>query len=618
MCGLLALVSPAGRVPEIPQFQQALDQMLRRGPDAAGIWQDHGVWLGHRRLAIQDLDVRSNQPMHSSCDRYAIVFNGEIYNFHDLRKELAANGVQFRTASDTEVLLAMFAAQGPAMLPRLRGMFAFVIWDRLVRRAFVARDPYGIKPLYWSQTDDGVFLASQVPALLATGKVSHAPCARGQAAFWLLGSVPEPHTWYQHIQALQAGHCAWIEDGRMGTLECWWNVADAWRHAPAAMPPAAEVRERTRTALRESVAAHLVADVPVGVFLSGGIDSGALAGLMVEAGAKDLQGITLAYDEFSGTHNDEAPLAATLARHYGINHHVRRVTGAEFAADLPRIFAAMDQPSVDGINTWYASKAAAELGLKVVISSVGGDELFQGYSHFKTIPRLVSTWGPTSRVPGAMTMVRAVMAWQSHRSGNARWRHLPDWARTMAGAWWLRRGLFSPAELPALMGPELAAKGMQGFSPAAWVGQMSGALAADGRLAVGQIESTTYLRNQLLRDCDWASMDHCVELRTPLADAWLLRDLQPLLGAFRQFPHKRLLAEAPAKPLPEALITRPKTGLGIPIQQWLRQMDRTKGGGDPKNAWVRAVAKQYSGQQAYPTPCLPPSISTADFQWLPV
>ena len=358
-------------------------------------------------------------------------------------------------------------------------------------------------------------------------------------------------------------------------------------------PSAGEVRERTRTALRASVAAHLVADVPVGVFLSGGIDSGALAGLMVEAGATNLQGITLAYDEFAGTHDDEAPLAATLAAHYGIQHHVRRVAHDEFSADLPRILAAMDQPSVDGINTWYATKAVAQLGLKVVVSGVGGDELFQGYPSFKQLPRLVSAWSTASSLPGAMPLARAAMGWQAQRSGNARWRYLPDWARTMQGAWWLRRGLFSPADLPALMGADLAAAGLQGFSPEAWVGQMSGPLAFDGKLAVGQIESTTYMRNQLLRDSDWASMDHSVELRTPLVDAWLLRDLQPLLGALSQFPNKRLLAEAPTKPLPEALINRPKTGFGIPVQKWLKQIGHASAGAGPSNAWAREVANFY-------------------------
>ncbi len=593
MCGLVAAVARTGVHFEAPPLQRALDHMHRRGPDAEGIWHEPGVWLGHRRLAIQDLDARSNQPLHSPCGRYVIVFNGEIYNFDTLRHELAATGVLFHTTSDTEVLLALFAAHGPAMLERLRGMFAFVIWDRVARRAFAARDPYGIKPLYWSQTADGVMLASQVRALLATRQVSRAPCARGQANFWLLGSVAEPCTWYQDVKALPAGHFAWVEQGRMGTPQRWWDVAAAWRTASDISPPLVEVSERVRSALRASVAAHLVADVPVGVFLSGGIDSGALAGMMIGAGAQNLQGITLTYDEFSGTANDEAPMATALAKHYGIAHHVRRVTRAEFEADLPRILAAMDQPSVDGINTWYASKAVAELGLKVVVSGVGGDELFQGYASFKQLPHLVSAWAPVSRMPGAMPLAHALMGWQARRTGNARWRYLPDWARTMAGAWWLRRGLFSPADLPALMGFDLAAEGLQGFSPEAWVGQMSGTLGADPRLALGQIESTTYMLNQLLRDSDWASMDHSVELRTPLVDAWLLRDLQPMLGALRQFPNKRLLAEAPATPLPAAMLARTKTGFGIPVQTWLKQMGKAAGSGGPSNAWAIEVARSY-------------------------
>jgi asparagine synthase (glutamine-hydrolysing) len=594
MCGLVALLGTPGSTFTLSTLQPALTRMHRRGPDGEGQWSEPGVCMGHRRLAIIDLDARAAQPMQSQCERYAIVFNGEIYNFRQLRAELESQGQTFATTSDTEVLLALFAAHGAAMLPRLRGMFAFVIWDRVARRAFAARDPYGIKPLYYAQTADGVMLASQVKALTATGKVSSAPCARGQAGFWMLGSVPEPYTWYRDVSALPAGHCAWLDDGKIGAPIQWWDVAAAWRDAPAALPNLDEVRERVRSALRDSVGAHLVADVPVGVFLSGGIDSGALAGLMVEAGAQRLHGMTIAYDEFAGTHNDEAPVAAQLAAHYGIQHHVRRVNRDEFTADLPRILDAMDQPSIDGINTWYASKAVAELGLKVVVSGVGGDELFQGYSTFQKLPRLVSTWGHVSRLPGTMAVARLATSWQARRSGNARWKHLPEWAQTMAGAWWLQRGLHSPTELSALMGPDLAAEGLKGFSPDTWVELMSGALAPDARLAVGQIESTAYLRNQLLRDSDWASMDHSVELRTPLVDASLLRDVQPLLAAFRQFASKRLLAEAPTSPLPESVITRTKTGFGIPTQQWLRQMGKAQRGGGPSHNWASEVARAYN------------------------
>ena len=591
MCGFIAAFS-ASPLADAP-LRAALSRMQPRGPDGEGLWHEAGAALGHRRLAILDLDPRAAQPMHSACGRYVIAFNGEIYNYRDLRAQLQGRGVVFRTTSDTEVILALFAAEGAAMLERLHGMFALVIWDRQARRAFLARDPYGIKPLYVATVADGVVLGSQVKALLATGRVDTAPDPRGQAGFWLLGSVPEPHTWYRDIRALGAGHCAWIEDGRMGTPECWADIGQAWRHAPAGTTPDAQVRTRVREALRESVARHLVADVPVGVFLSGGIDSGALAGLMVEAGARDLTGVTIAYDEFADSEQDEAPVAAAIAAHYGIAHHVRRVGREEFLADLPRILEAMDQPSIDGINTWYASKAVAELGLKVVVSGVGGDELFQGYESFDQLPRLVARWNALARIPGLPAAARLAGRLQARRSGNPRWQHAADWARSLEGAWWLRRSLHAPQELPALMGAELARAGAEGGFTAQvrdQVQAMTGPLPADPRLALGQLESMTYLRNQLLRDSDWASMAHGVELRTPLVDAYLLQQLQPLLGNFHRFPHKRLLAQAPRNPLPEAIITRRKTGFGIPVARWLAEAGM--GGDGGSRGWAVEVARR--------------------------
>ncbi|WP_240125143.1 asparagine synthase (glutamine-hydrolyzing) [Thermomonas alba] len=564
--------------------------MQPRGPDGEGLWQEGGVALGHRRLAILDLDARAAQPMQSADGRYLIVFNGEIYNFRDLRRELEREGHAFRTESDTEVLLALFARDGEAMLDKLHGMFAFVVWDRQARRAFAARDPYGIKPLYVAKTGNGIMLASQVKALLASGQVAHDPDPEGQAGFWLLGSVPEPRTWYRDIQAVPAGHFAWIAEGAVQRMVCWHDIGQVWRNAESmGERDDASVVASVRAALRESVARHLVADVPVGVFLSGGIDSGALAGLMVEAGTRDLQGVTIAYDEFAGSHQDEAPAAAALARHYGIRHHVRRVTREEFLADLPRILASMDQPSIDGINTWYASKAVAELGLKVVVSGVGGDELFQGYRSFRQLPALVSRWRKLSSIPGALALGRLAGALHARRTGNARWRHAADWLRSLEGAYLLSRGLFAPDAFPTEADTAVLAKG---FDPVAHVVAMTGSLPADRRLALGQIESMTYLRNQLLRDSDWASMAHSVELRTPLVDAHLLTQLQPLLPSFTRFPGKSLLAQAPEKPLPEAIRQRRKTGFGIPVSRWLAE-----GGiaaNDGSRSWARQVARAWS------------------------
>jgi len=593
MCGLIAVFFNA--LDGANAVTRALAQMYRRGPDGEGQWRDECACLGHRRLAIIDLDSRAEQPMRSACGRYVIVFNGEIYNFRAIRSELVGAGVRLRTESDTEVLLEYFAREGERMLPKLRGMFAFVIWDTVAKRAFAARDPYGIKPLYLARAGAGWLFASQVKALLATGLVSHAPDPQGHAGFWLLGSVAEPNTWYRDIRALPAGSwCRIGADRRLDGPHTWVDIGDCWRAAPPCQMTTNEAGEHVRAAVLESVRQHLVADVPVGVFLSGGIDSGSLAGLMKDAGAPNIQGVTIAFSEFAGAHQDEAPVAARIAHQYGIRHHVRQVTRAEFEADLPRIFDAMDEPSIDGINTWYASKAIAELGLKVVLSGVGGDELFCGYPSFRQVPALVSRWQRLTRVPGSQTVVDLLARIQARRSGNPRWRWFARQAATTYGAYWLRRGLFSPDQLPELIGAALAREWMATNSPASLVESIAGVLPENPLAAVGQLESKVYLRNQLLRDSDWASMDHGVELRTPLVDAWLLRDLMPMLRVFGRLNGKALLARTPTAPLPDDIVKRLKTGFGIPVERWLREAANgilVEGG---SRGWAKWVAKAYT------------------------
>jgi asparagine synthase (glutamine-hydrolysing) len=595
MCGFVAAFGSGADLLDETALSRSLERLRRRGPDDEGRWRENGVVLGHRRLAILDLDHRAAQPLHSGCGRYVIVYNGEIYNFRGLRRELEASDVEFRTTSDTEVILALFAAHGEAMLPMLHGMFALAIWDRRDRKAFVARDPYGIKPLYVSEAAGAVLVASQVKALLATGRVSREPDPGGQAGFWMLGSVPEPHTWFREIRALPAGHCTWIKDGRLAPARCWHDIGAAWRTAERGEADPWDVRAEVRVALQESVARHLVADVPVGVFLSGGIDSGAVAGLMGEAGARDLEGVTIAYDEYTGHHEDEAPVAARLAAHYGIRHTVRRVTRQEFLTDLPCILDAMDQPSIDGVNTWYASKAVAERGLKVVVSGVGGDELFQGYGSFRTLSRLLSARRWMDVLPGFDALLRSLGRAQAWRTGNRRWIHLAEWSRTIESLWWLRRSVHAPEDVSAFLEPELAREALAGFEAASWVRQMTGPLPKDSRLALGQIESMTYLRNQLLRDSDWASMDHGVELRTPLVDAVLLGRVQRVLARFREFPNKSLLAGSPASALPAVVTEREKTGFGIPVQSWLRE-GAAVSRRPCRSEWIARVALAYAGE----------------------
>jgi asparagine synthase (glutamine-hydrolysing) len=266
---------------------------------------------------------------------------------------------------------------------------------------------------------------------------------------------------------------------------------------------------------------------------------------------------------------------------------------------LPKIFSAMDQPSIDGINTWFASKAAAELGLKVIISGVGGDELFYGYPSFRQLPALVSRCKTLERVPGARAVANFIFNQKARRSGNPRWRWLTEYGNNLYGAYWLRRGLFAPEELGELMGKAFANEALSEMDPESIVESMVGSLSTDSMAAVGQIESMAYLRNQLLRDSDWASMAHSVELRTPLVDAWLLRDLMPVLKSFGRHKGKSLLASSPSISLGVDLLSRVKTGFGIPLGAWseesvvnmgeLYKQDPNQGGRNSR-LWAKNVA----------------------------
>src|SRR6185437_8420629 len=416
MCGINGIFAyhSAASLPKEAELLSTRDAMLGRGPDGAGVWWDteRRCGFGHRRLSILDLSDRAAQPMTSDDRRLVIVFNGEIYNYPQLRVELETSGVHFKTSSDTEVLLHLYARSGAGMVHRLRGMFAFAIWDETRRGMFLARDPYGIKPLYTANDGWTFRFASQVKALLAGGAVSRDPEPAGIAGFHLFGSVPEPFTLYRDIRALPAGHTQIVDAAGPREPQQFANLAAILAEGAAHPAPPAELARRLREATLDSVRAHLLADVEVGLFLSAGIDSGALLGLMRDAGQRDIRAITLAFDEFRGTEDDEAPLAAQVAKRYGAEHIVRRVDRREFEADLPAILDAMDQPSIDGINTWFVAKAAKEAGLKVALSGLGGDELLAGYSTFTDLPRWRRAFGPLAAVPGlgrgARNLIRAL------------------------------------------------------------------------------------------------------------------------------------------------------------------------------------------------------------------
>ena len=532
---------------------------------------DRHCGLGHRRLAIIDLSDRASQPMTSDDGRFVVVFNGEIYNYLQLRTELETNGARFRTTSDTEALLHLYARHGAEMVHRLRGMFAFAIWDEAQRRLFLARDPYGIKPLYTANDGWTFRFASQVKALLAGGHVSRDPEPAGMVGFHLFGSVPEPFTLYRDIRALPAGHTQLVDSGGPKEPKAFSNLAEVLAQGAANPVPEAEVRERVRAGIFDSVRAHLLADVEVGIFLSAGVDSCALLGLMRDAGQREIRAITLVFEEFQGTQEDEAPLAARVCEHYGARHIVRPLREQEFFDDLPTILEAMDQPSIDGVNSWFVSKAAKEAGLKVAISGLGGDELLGGYPSFLDLPRWRRWFGPLAAFPGLGLFARKLIGGVAPGFSRARPKALGvlEHSGTWAGAYLLRRGLFLPSELPEVMDAEMVREGLRRLKP---IRRLTASLVPDPISDVARVcalESAHYMRNQLLRDADWAGMAHSLEIRVPLVDFNLLRSLAPVIPALTPGVGKAALAKAPTVPLPNEIMARAKTGFNVPTGDWM-------------------------------------------------
>ena len=576
MCGIAGIFAYRDAAPrvDVAELERIRDAMAARGPDGKGAYVAPSGRLGlaHRRLSILDLSDAGLQPMHAG--EASIVFNGEIYNYRALRAELEAKGRRFRTGTDTEVLLHLYAEHGVGMLKRLRGMYAFALWDAAREALFCARDPYGIKPLYLADDGRTVRFASQVKALLAGGNVARERDPAGVAGFYLFGSVPEPLTRYRAIAALRAGTYRWFDARGAGPEVEHHSVPGALlaasQRAHELPDDPREVAERFRAALVDTVAHHLVADVPVGAFLSSGVDSCALVALMSEHAAAEVHTVTLAFEALRSGPWDEAPFAEAMAARYGTRHVTVTLGDGDLRAARDAVFAAMDQPSIDGINTFLVSRVARELGLKVAVSGLGGDELLGSYPSFRDVPRLVRAaraLGPAvARLwqPGPVASLLARTAISPKAAG------VPTLGGTVGGAYFLRRGLFMPWELGELMGEEAARAGLARLDP---VAHASAALEPEPRgdyARVAALEASLYMRNQLLRDADWASMAHGLEVRVPLVDAVLLERVAPLI-ARNPGPQagKELLGRAPRRPLPDELIARKKTGFFVPVASFL-------------------------------------------------
>ncbi len=596
MCGIVAVFAyGADAAPvAVGEIIRIRDAMYLRGPDAEGLWisPDRKMALGHRRLAIIAVDASGNQPMTLPETGTSITFNGEIYNFRELRTALTQRGRVFRTESDTEVLLHAYEVFGAGMVDHLRGMYAFAICDPRRNAMLLARDPMGIKPLYYADDGDTVRVASQVKALMK-GDIESSIDPAACVSFFLLGYVAEPFTIRRRIKALPAGHTLWIDAAGAAAPRRFFSIRDILRAAESSLHPRSEIDcARIVDLIRGSVGAHMVADVPVGVFLSAGLDSTGIVSLAAPFTGRPLKTVTLGFNEYAGTYQDEAPLAETVARAFGTDHRTVRMQAGEFIAERDAVLAAMDQPTTDGVNTYFVSKAASSVGLKVALSGVGGDELFGGYPSYVQVPRLSRALAPLRGWPALGRGLRIVSAQAVKRFTSPKYAGLLEYGVSVEGAYLLRRALYMPWELPDILDPDLVRAGWVSLHPLLSLGKTIDGLTRD-HARVATLEMSWYMRNQLLRDADWAGMAHSLEVRTPLVDGQLLRELAPVLTG-EHVPTKREVAIATPVGAIGAVMERAKTGFTIPLRQWL--LDETQVTGERGlRGWARAVFAHHAG-----------------------
>lgn len=562
MCGIGGVVGGAANRDHLFRMEQTL---VHRGPDSGDIWynSDGRVGLCHRRLSIIDLSDAGRQPMTSSDEKLTIVFNGEIYNHEELRGELKSSGVSLRGHSDTEVLLELFRIHGTDCLTRLHGMFAFAVWDNDKRSITLARDPLGIKPLYLTECDKSLFFASELRALLSYPGINRSVSIGAVRGYLASGSVPEPDSMVEGIRHLPAGHVLEWKDGLSRLTKYWSPRFPVHRDGAELSDDWSNSVMQTRNALMDSIARHFVSDVPVGIFLSGGIDSTALVSLARQAGVKNIKTFSIGFED--GDY-DESSIAAKTANYFKTDHHEWTITPREGQAVFARFLESMDQPSVDGFNTFCVSKFAHDCGMKVVLSGLGGDELFGSYPSFRQIPKLLDFFRYTAPFRPFPAKVAQVLLKKGPKS------RLANYLTTsgmVTDAYQTMRGIFTQQQIDRILDSIGLQSSAQITSDAQ---QKQGECFPDSQWSlldqISFLELTRYMKNQLLRDSDVMSMVWGLELRVPFVDSKLFDVLCTIPSQHRMASNKRLLVEAVGD-LPEFVIAQPKRGFQFPFDRWI-------------------------------------------------
>ena len=599
MCGIFGVVSrgaPAANLGCADLLAKAVQSLAHRGPDDSGtlLLQAGAEEIGfaHTRLSILDLSPLGHQPMRDPVTGNCIVFNGEIYNFRELRKELEVTGIEFKSHSDTEVILAAYRVWGEDCLTRFGGMFAFALWDAPRKRLLLARDPMGIKPLYYyqsqgTQSEQAFLFSSEVRTLLQTGILPRKVDPTGVLSYLAFGSVYEPWTIVEGVKAVPPGHLLTLENGSLSGREYW----NALQPSSCSVPEPAQkggAGAQLSSTLRNAVLSHLVSDVPVGVFLSGGIDSSALVAVMSHNGVR-ANTFSLVFTGAEEKEFNEAQYSRAVARRFGTEHHEIPVSQQDMLAVLPDALCAMDQPTIDGINTYLVSAKTRAVGAKVALSGLGADEMFAGYSNFRHVPRMETIAKGLGQLPKLarrpLSSFAALFAARDDR--NRKVVELVAGDDSMVHPYFLARMLFGAAERKALFEAVNSQELGQDLDRVLQA-SIAESRSFDPVNRVSYLESRWYMRNTLLRDADFMSMAHGLELRVPFLDRALVEACFRIPGNRKlqgDSPKSLLLASLGVE-LPPEIVNRPKRGFTLPWERWLRgEMRATVENTLLKSAW---------------------------------
>lgn len=608
MCGLSGIVGPAN-IDIDTHLARMVGTQRHRGPDGDGrCVADFGagrIGLGHNRLAIIDLSPSGAQPMRDPASGSVLIYNGELYNYRQLKRELVSAGFGFKGTSDTEVLLKALVHWGPDCMRRFEGMYAFA-FVRPDRGLILARDPLGIKPLFWTPTEKCLVFGSEVRALLASGLVSDDLDTESLTGLFAYGAFEQPESAFRSIQAFPAG--CWVEVSP--SREQVWKAAAPRRHW--SFPPARDVApgeaiELTRDVVTRAVVKHLVSDVPVGVFLSSGIDSSIVA--QIAAQNADCAAVTVGFDDNSDY--SELALARKTAAAIGVRHETLNV-GTDDALSWTREWlSTIDQPGLDGLNVFMVAKAAHRRGLKVALSGQGGDEVFGGYPSFGDVPRMQRIVKATSVLPRpALHLLIASLGGLVSGPQRRKLNDIVGGPVDLRSLYLQRRRLMSDGEIGALGLPPPAVSG-DGGSPDDGVD--------DAVRQISALELTHYLGNTLLHIGDLASMANSLEVRVPMLDLDVLNAILPLKGKIRLpsgRPDKHLLRQAFGHRLPQPLLRQRKRGFTLPLSRWMRTSLRESCEAALQNARNSGLLEPNGVQQIWQAYLREPESSAWSRAWL--